>query len=195
MIGRFGIPACALALATGCTSPVFKDTIFEAQPDPDLARAVSNAQQVSLDVRQISEQVAVLNNNQEQLDTRLTRLEAQIATLAHWQEEAASLRRDMQGIRAERAGLRREITDDLAGRVEKIAARQQAEINATRNAVTARASAAPGSGGGYEHKVERGQNLSIIARGYGKTVEAIMKANNITNPSLIREGQVLFIPD
>jgi len=43
--------------------------------------------------------------------------------------------------------------------------------------------------------VERGQTLSQIARGYGKSMESIMKANKITNPSAIRAGQILFIPD
>ena len=51
------------------------------------------------------------------------------------------------------------------------------------------------SGAGYEHKVERGQTLSEIARGYNKSMDVIMKANKITNPSSIRVGQVLFIPD
>jgi len=43
--------------------------------------------------------------------------------------------------------------------------------------------------------VEKGHTLSEIARGYGKSVDSILKANKITNPSSIRVGQVLFIPD
>ncbi len=42
--------------------------------------------------------------------------------------------------------------------------------------------------------VQSGDNLSRIAAKYGTTVSAIAKANNITNPSLIRVGQKLIIP-
>ena len=44
------------------------------------------------------------------------------------------------------------------------------------------------------HTVERGQNLSVIARSYGVTVAAIVQANGISNPSRIYAGQQLTIP-
>ncbi len=185
-------------LMSGCTGPMFEGTIFEQQPrsNPEVARVVTNSQQMGLDFRQLSEQVAVLNHNQEQLDARLARLEAQVNAAPKSQDDIVALRRDLQMIRSERETLKREITDDLAGRIEKIAARQQAEINAARAVSSAPArTAASARGGGYEHKVERGQTLSEIARGYGKSMDAIMKANKISNPSSIRVGQVLFIPD
>ncbi|MDD4026257.1 MAG: LysM domain-containing protein, partial [Kiritimatiellae bacterium] len=155
----------------------------------------------SLDFRQLSEQMTVLNRNQELLDSRLAQIEAQLGSAVRSQDDIAALRRDLQSIRAERETLRKEITDDLASRIEKIAARQQTEINAARKAAArsaqqsgARSAAAAGRSG-YEHKVERGQTLSEIARGYGKSMDAIMKANKISDPSLLRVGQILFIPD
>lgn len=51
------------------------------------------------------------------------------------------------------------------------------------------------SGSGYEHVVKAGETLSFIARQYNTTVTAILKANGITDPNKIREGQKLFIPD
>jgi hypothetical protein len=39
-----------------------------------------------------------------------------------------------------------------------------------------------------------GETLSIIAQNYGVTVEAIMKANGLTDPDLIIAGQTLIIP-
>ncbi len=193
---------------SGCTGPMFEGTILEQQPrsNPEVARIVTNTQQMNVEFRQLSEQMAVLNRNQEQLDVRLSRLESQAGAAPKSQDDIIALRRDIQLIRAERETLKKEITDDLAGRIEKIAARQQSEINAARSAVSAtqapvRAAAggsvaAPArSGAGYEHKVERGQTLSEIARGYNKSMDVIMKANKITNPSSIRVGQVLFIPD
>jgi len=196
-------------VVAGCAGPMFEGTIFEVQPkkDPEVARIVTNTQQMSVEFRQLNEQLVVLNRNQELLESRLARLEAGAAASPKSQDDITALRRDMQLLRAERETLKKEITDDLAGRIEKIAARQQAEINAARSAAAsaqaapARAAGAAASAAGaaarsgYEHKVERGQTLSEIARGYGKSMDAIMKANKITNPSSIRVGQVLFIPD
>jgi nucleoid-associated protein YgaU len=192
----------AVGLA-GCTGPMVEGTIFEHQPrrDPEVARIAVNTQQMSVEFRQLSEQLAVLNRNQELLESRLARLEAQVAAGPRPQDDIAALRRDIQLLRAERDTLRSEITGDLAARIETIAARQQAEINAAKAAASGTAPARGGgvsaarAGSGYEHKVERGQTLSEIARGYGKSVDSIMKANKITNPSSIRAGQVLFIPD
>ncbi|HRR32590.1 MAG TPA: LysM domain-containing protein [Kiritimatiellia bacterium] len=194
---------CGALLGTGCTGPMVDGTIFQPQPrrDPDLARIAADNQQMSVEFQRLSEQLTVLNRNQELLEARLARLEAQSVASPRQSDEIAALRRDMQLLRVERDSLRNEITSDLAARIEAIAARQQAELNAARTAAAAKSTSAaaaatePARGSGYEHKVERGQTLSEIARGYGKSVESIMKANKITNPSHIRVGQILFIPD
>lgn len=194
--------------AAGCAGPMFEGTIFEQpqQRDPTVARIVTNTQQMNMEFRQMAEQLTALNRNQELVEARLTKLENQITAAPQTSEDITALRRDLQLIRAERETLKKEITDDLAGRIERIAVRQQADINAARSAAATSsgparvasgsktvATARPSSG--YEHKVERGQTLSEIARGYGKSLDVIMKANKITNPSSIRVGQVLFIPD
>lgn len=44
------------------------------------------------------------------------------------------------------------------------------------------------------HTVQAGETLYGIAVKYGVTVQAIMRANNLTNPDFIRTGQVLVIP-
>ncbi len=49
-------------------------------------------------------------------------------------------------------------------------------------------------GGQVTHTVQAGENLYRIALQYGTTVDAIVQANNITNPNLIVVGQVLVIP-
>lgn len=53
---------------------------------------------------------------------------------------------------------------------------------------------AQGDGGQLTHVVRSGENLSMIARQYNTTVQAIAQANNITNPNVILVGQVLIIP-
>jgi len=189
----------AVLLTSGCAGPMFEGTIFE-QPSPP--STVQTQQKADADVRLMREQVEAVNRSLEVLNGRMDRLEAQVNTSAHSSDDLVAMRRDIQLVRADRETLKKEITDDLAARVEKIAARQQAEARASRPAAAPAAASSRGAGtpspsgrGGYEHKVEKGQTLSEIARGYGKSVDSILKANKITNPSSIRVGQVLFIPD
>ncbi len=44
------------------------------------------------------------------------------------------------------------------------------------------------------HVVQRGESLNSIALRYGTTVQAIVQANNLSNPNFIYPGQVLRIP-
>ncbi len=44
------------------------------------------------------------------------------------------------------------------------------------------------------HTVVAGETLAVIARRYGTTVGAIVSANDISNPNLVRIGQVLTVP-
>jgi lipoprotein-anchoring transpeptidase ErfK/SrfK len=50
------------------------------------------------------------------------------------------------------------------------------------------------SSGGGVHVVRRGENLSMIARRYGTSISAIVKANGIRNANRIYVGQRLRIP-
>ena len=48
---------------------------------------------------------------------------------------------------------------------------------------------------GQKHTVKRGETLSSIAKKYGVTVDAIVKANNIKNKNVIHAGSVFVIPE
>ncbi len=51
-----------------------------------------------------------------------------------------------------------------------------------------------GPHGEEEYLVQRGDMLSAIAERYGVSMEAIIEANNITNPDILEVGQRLIIP-
>jgi LysM repeat protein len=53
---------------------------------------------------------------------------------------------------------------------------------------------APVPGEGVEHVVRWGETVYLIASRYGVSVQDIVAANNLTNPDLIRAGDVLIIP-
>lgn len=44
------------------------------------------------------------------------------------------------------------------------------------------------------HVVKSGENLTVIAKRYGTTVEVLVALNNIKNKNVIRVGQVLTLP-
>jgi len=199
----------SLLLICGCSSPLFEGSIFDQREyrrtggaQQELAKIKTSSEMTNLECRRLAEQIEALNQNQQLLDNRLRNVEARLGSSSGSEQEIVALRHDLDQLRLERERLRKEITDDLAARIEQIAARQQKSIDAANRQVqeaVARTSAPTAGSGrstsGYEHKVERGQTLSEIARGYKTTVDKIIKANNIKNPSTIRVGQILFIPD
>jgi LysM repeat protein len=65
----------------------------------------------------------------------------------------------------------------------------QAQVPVVLPSPTSSPAAAP-----IEHTVVAGESLSVIAEQYGVTVEAIVEANELTNPDQIVIGQVLVIP-
>lgn len=53
----------------------------------------------------------------------------------------------------------------------------------------------PVTGMSIVHTVQEGENLYHIARKYGTSVQAIARANNLTDPTLVSVGQKLNIPN
>ncbi len=47
---------------------------------------------------------------------------------------------------------------------------------------------------GVYHKVQKGETLYRISRAYNVPIQEIVKANNISNPEMITEGQLIYIP-
>lgn len=179
-----------LALFSGCQ--YFDGTPFELKPDPKVNKLAISTQQTNNEVRHLAEQMAEINRNQIELDMRMQRIEAK-SSGGSSSEEIAAIKRDIAMIRTERETLKKEITDDLVARIDKVVSRSGASTPSSKPSPTSTNSARTRTG--YNHTVEKGQTLSEIARGYGKTLDVIMKANNLKTINMIRPGQVLFIPD
>jgi nucleoid-associated protein YgaU len=185
------LPLVALLLTTGCRSPVFEGTVFAPRPDTEGARLQLAYEQMGAEAARNQSRLDALEQTQRQMEANLLSIEKQLLAEAGLRAEVAVLRREVGTLRAEREQLRKEIVDDLSGRISRMMA-AQASAGGTG---TTRPTGAGGRQSGRLHKVERGQTLSEIARAYNSTTRAIMQANNISDGHLIREGQELFIPD
>lgn len=142
-------------------------------------RAVGSAYaQQAQALRELQYQVQTLAARFDAIEQRQSSLAARIAALERGsgdsglasKDEVAALRSDLAAVRSAQGRLRDEIVEDLSARISAIAKRQE----------QARAA---------------GQTLSAIALAYKVSVKAIMQANNITDPTKLRVGQTLFIPD
>ena len=89
---------------------------------------------------------------------------------------------------------KREMIARLSSQLEKLI-KQAAPPPAPAPRASSGGGSSGGSGYGYEHVVQQGETLSAIAKAYNCTTKAIIQANNIKNPRLIRVGQTLFIPE
>lgn len=142
-------------------------------------RAVGSAYaQQAQALRELQYQVQTLAARFDAIEQRQSSLAARIAALERGsgdsglasKDEVAALRSDLAAVRSAQGRLRDEIVEDLSARISAIAKRQE----------QARAA---------------GQTLSAIALAYKVSVKAIMQANNITDPTKLRVGQTLLIPD
>lgn len=109
------------------------------------------------------------------------------------QDESAKARLDelerrITALDAARAGDRQAIIDQLSGNVAKM----MGATTASKTIKPAVSSAT--SSNGSEHIVKEGETLSTIAGAYKVTPAAIIKANDLKNPDVLRKGQKLLIP-
>ena len=158
-------------------------------------RAVGSAYaQQAQALRELQYQVQTLAARFDAIEQRQSSLAARIAALERGsgdsglasKDEVAALRSDLAAVRSAQGRLRDEIVEDLSARISAIAKRQE-QARAAEARERQRS--------GYSHTVEAGQTLSAIALAYKVSVKAIMQANNITDPTKLRVGQTLFIPD
>ena len=212
-----------LFAALGCATVVSAQDIFSRKTTTvanEAQRENARAELLLQQVERLAGQVDELRNNNAQLEQRLTQAEQRavdagpqqraITALQNentkLQTENAKLRDDVKTLRdeigqvkAERETLRKQITDDIMARITKIIEAQNTRATPGRGTTTTPATSGNSATGGKEtgrlHTVEAGQNLTDIAAAYKSSVDAIVKANNLKNPNVLRVGQELFIPD
>ncbi len=172
------------------------------------ARAAYQERQALDEVPRLIQQFDQLAANQDEIAQRLLKVESGSGTEAALRAEIEALRAEVAelkaSIRREQDAMRREIVADLAKRISTLTPPPPQPAPAPARPVAAPARPVPAAapqppppaeiGPHYEYVVEKGQTLSLIAEGFGTTVQKILAANPGLKPNMLRVGQKLIIP-
>ncbi len=172
------------------------------QMDP---RAAYQQQQAVQEVHRLAQQFDQLDANMDQLSTRMSRLETGNST-DDLRAEISGIKAQIAELKRDQENMRREIVAEISQKMAGLLAKHQppppvASPSPSRGGSSASskpskpAPARPALDGPYyEHVVEPGQTLSLIASGYETTVAKIMAANPNIKPNLLRPGQKIIVP-
>lgn len=144
--------------------------------------------QAFAEVQRITSQLDVLQNNYDEISSRISRIEGGKSETASLRAEIDSVKADIAALRREMAAMRREIVNEIAGKIADV---QKAEAKERRKA--AESQKQPRSGKYKEYTVRSGDSLYLIAQAFGTTIHKIKEANSLKNDNL-KIGQKLMIP-
>jgi LysM repeat protein len=175
----------------------FAAVMLGAQPAGNTALELASLRE---DVRLLQQRVGELTMAVEQLNRDNSTLQAKAnqsyVTVEQLNRAVADLNRSVQSALAEQ---KRETLQQVAGQIERLGKQTNAALDAlaksqaTRPAVQTNFSEDfPKQGVNYT--VQSGDTLSVIAQKHNARVADIVNANKITDPTRIRVGQTLFIP-
>jgi LysM repeat protein len=168
-----------------------------AQPASNLAFEVASLRE---DVRLLNQRLGELALTVEQLNRENNALQTKAnqsyVTMEQLNRTVADLNRSVQGSLSDQ---RRDVLAQVARQIEALGRQTNAALDAlaknqaTRPAVqTSFSEDFPKQGVNYT--VQSGDTLSGIAQKHGARTQDIINANKITDPTRIRVGQTLFIP-
>jgi roadblock/LC7 domain-containing protein len=152
-----------------------------------MARLNYSVQQSERDLARLKAQVEALERHSERLEARLATAEGQAREIGRLRGELLEYREDVKRLQVE-------MPQKMGATVQKMLTDSQTKTIAQVEKAIASRPAQALKQSGYNHEVASGQTLSLIAREYKTTVNAIMKANNLQSANNIRVGQTLFIP-
>lgn len=193
-----GVILCAvvMVLQSGCGTGglAVKKDIWDAQEEFSTRQTGLSEKVLQLEGRisGLEESVGAIERSQENISKQIADLDAELARAI----EALRTGQQQLGIELESKirtsdTARKGDRDDVLRRLEivldevtKENKRLTAEVDAVR--------AATAEGG--THTVTRGETLASIAAKYGVSVSAMLSANHLADPNLIKVGQKLVVP-
>jgi LysM repeat protein len=188
MLWRMRVALAALVgvvLISGCITLPEEARAREAERAAEDARRQKVLSDLRADLDQMRERGKTIEVAQENLARQIDALnKASARDQRTMQDKVAALDRAIRQMEADRARLQQQIVDDLSGKMAELIKSQPVPPPVP-----------PKTTAGYEHVVKVGETLSLIAAAYKVKAQAIIEANNITNPNTVRPGQKLFIPE
>ncbi len=170
----------------GCT------TVGMEQQRNQEMRLAGEVSDLRITVQRLEHRMAGLSAEQDVMGQDLERLRGELRQgQVRQQADLAGLVARLDAQSKAQVALRKELADDLSSRMAAILETQTRAQAAAHQRTTARG---PRAQTGYEHEVQPGETLSEIARAYGVSSAAIIEANQMRNPDVLRAGQKLFIP-
>lgn len=171
--------------------------LLRAQNPNALAMEVAGLRE---DVRLLNQRVGELAMTVEQLNRENSTLQSKAnqsyVTLEQLNRAVADVNRAMQSAMSEQ---KREVLQQVAGQIERLGRQTNAALDAMAKNQATRPSVQttftedfPKQGVNYT--VQSGDTISTIAQKTGAKAKDIINANKITDPSRLRVGQTLFIP-
>lgn len=152
------------------------------------------------DVRLLQQRVGELSLAVEQLARDNNALQAKASqsyvTIEQLNRAVADVNRAMQAALAEQ---KRDVLNQVGNQLERLARQTQAAVDAVAKNQAARPAIQSTFSEEYpkegiSYTVQSGDTLAVIAKKTNSRVQDIINANKIADPSKIRVGQTLFIP-
>lgn len=146
---------------------------------------------------QVQLQMEATQRENAELRRRLESAGSGLATVTQMQDQLAALRAEYREADARN---RREVVVELGRQIESLATQTDTALKALARSIEATPTPVAVSftddypQTGVPYTVQRGDTLSTIARRFNSTVRDIQNANRIVDPSLLRVGQTIFIP-
>ena len=175
--------------------------VFTLSAQQTDARAAYQQQQAVQEVQRLAQQFDQMESNFESLTARMTRLESGNSA-ADLQAEISGIKAQIAELKREQENMRREIVAEISRKMAGLLAQRQppppavtpAPHSHSRPASPKPSARTTPDGPYYEHVVESGQTLSLIAKGYDTTVPKILAANPTLKPNSLRVGQKIIVP-
>lgn len=188
--------AATVAAVGGCGTGglAVKRDIWEAEEQFSTRQAGLSEKVLQLEGRisALEESVGALERGQENISRQIADIDAELARgIEAVRTGQQQLGIELEGKIRSTDTARKSDRDDLLRRLEIVldeVTKENARLTEELDAVKA----ATAEGGA--HTVSRGETLASIAAKYGVTVSALLAANNIADPNLIKVGQKLVIP-
>lgn len=168
-----------LAVGSGC------ETLTGQQERVAQTRLYNEVANQKVLIQRLEQRLGGLEAEREVLYARMADLQQALTESdSRRHAELAAMHAQLTAQAQAQETLRRELADELSGRMAKILQSQAAAVKTADRTQP-----------GWVHVVKAGQTLSEIAREYNASTAAIVKANNLKNPHDIKVGQELFVPE